>query len=296
MRKSKLSGRKSFIPLKTDFSIKEVFENETVRRYFIRDALGIPLEEIKSVRLMNPALPKLRFPEKQGILDILLELNNDTKINIELQLVNQKDWDKRQLFYLSKIYTADLRRGENYDRAKRCIAISILDFNFTGEKEYHNIYRFRNKKGREFSNMMEIHTIELRKMLTGEDALDDWVRLFNAGSEEELDMIKTGNTGIQEAIRELKRMSFMGNIRALYESRLKYKRDLYGWKEYVREEAQKEGLEKGRAEGHREGVQLGIEKTAERMLAMQMDISVIASATNLSEERIKQIADKIRKS
>lgn len=46
------------IPLKYDFCVKEVMENETVRTHFISDVLGIPLKDIKSVRILNPFLWK----------------------------------------------------------------------------------------------------------------------------------------------------------------------------------------------------------------------------------------------
>ena len=46
------------ISLKYDFSFKYLFLNEAVRRHFISDVLGIPLEEIRSVRLANTFLWK----------------------------------------------------------------------------------------------------------------------------------------------------------------------------------------------------------------------------------------------
>ncbi len=58
------------IPLKYDFCIKEIMENETVRKHFISDVLHIPLKNIKSVRIMNPFLWKRYKKQKLGILDI----------------------------------------------------------------------------------------------------------------------------------------------------------------------------------------------------------------------------------
>jgi len=71
---------------KQDYVIKELFHNETILKYFISDVLRIPIESILSVRLLNPFLRKGFSRHKQGILDILLELNDRTKINIELQV------------------------------------------------------------------------------------------------------------------------------------------------------------------------------------------------------------------
>lgn len=81
-----------------------------------------------------------------------------------------------------------------------------------------------------------------RLMLNEEtDPVDDWIRLLNAGTEEELDVIKTVNPGILEAIREVKVMSLRKNMRALYEAHMKELRDRNARDEYVREEGRIEG-------------------------------------------------------
>ncbi len=93
-----------------------------------------------------------------------------------------------------------------------------------------------------------------RLMLNEEtDPVDDWIRLLNAETEEELDVIKTINPGILEAIREVKVMSLRKNMRALYEAHMKELRDRNARDEYVREEGKKEGKIEGKAEGRIEG-------------------------------------------
>ena len=178
------------ISLKYDFSFKHLFLNEIVRRYFISDALGIPLEDIRSVRLTNTFLWKRYRRQKQGILDVVIELNNDSKVNIELQIEMLSYWDRRSLFYLSKLFTEGLLSGQKYSKLKRCICISILGFNLNEHPDYHRIYRLRDETGDEFSGMLEIHVVELNKTLSGTNRMDDWIRLFNAKTEEELEMWK----------------------------------------------------------------------------------------------------------
>ena len=223
--------------LKYDFCIKEIMENEIVRRHFISDVLGIPLTDIKSVRMMNTFLWKRFRNQKQGILDIQLALNDDTKINIEMQMIQKAHWKKRTVFYLAKMFTADLRRGEAYKKAKKCIAITILDFNIDERKTYHNVYTLRDQYGNEYTDIIELHTIELKKRPDKEQPspLDEWHSLFNAETEEELNMIKSGtkNLGIMEAIKELKEISITDRIRLEREYRLKAKRDREAEDEFV---------------------------------------------------------------
>ena len=46
------------IPAIEDFMVKELFRHEAIRKQFVSDVLDIPMEEIKSVRIMNPFLRK----------------------------------------------------------------------------------------------------------------------------------------------------------------------------------------------------------------------------------------------
>ncbi|MGN0291181.1 MAG: Rpn family recombination-promoting nuclease/putative transposase, partial [Lachnospiraceae bacterium] len=192
------------VSLKCDYCFKEWFSNETVRKYFISDVLDIPVESIRSVRLANTFLRRRYREQKQGILDVLVELNDDTKINIEMQTKFMSCWDKRDLFYLAKMYTEDLKVGERYSKLKRCVGISILDFNLTEDESYHRVYRLRDESGHEFSDLLEVHIIELGKKLKGTEKVDDWIRLINAKSTEELNMIGGKNVGIKTAIEEIK--------------------------------------------------------------------------------------------
>lgn len=66
-----------FISLRYDYSFKHLFRNEEVRRHFISDALEIPLDEIKSVRLANPFLWKQYIKQKQGILDVMIAVRSE---------------------------------------------------------------------------------------------------------------------------------------------------------------------------------------------------------------------------
>ena len=239
------------ISVRYDFAFKYLFLNEVVRRHFISDALGIPLEEIREVRLANTFLWKRYWRQKQGILDVVVELNDDSKVNIELQIEMLFYWDKRSLFYLSKLFTEGLLSGQKYDKLKRCICISILGFNMDERPEYHKVYRLRDETGYEFSDMLEVLVVELNKSLSGNHRMDDWIRLFNVKTEEEMEMLKTStkNLGILEAIKEVRVMSLRKNLRLIHEARLKEIRDRDAREDYVRREGWNEGRNEGRNEG-----------------------------------------------
>lgn len=243
--------------LKSDFAVKELFAHETVRRQFLSDVLGIPAGDIKAVRIENPFLRKVFRRQKQGILDIVLVLNDDTKIDIEMQVYRQKHWTKRDLYYLARMYTDDLLVGENYGKLRRCVSISLLDFTlFPDTSKYHSVYRLRDESGKELTDLWEVHIIELCKPLEGR-AVDDWIRLFNADNREELEMIAIKNESMREVIGVVKDMGLRRTLKWIYDDYWKSKRDRWAEDEYVRDEGiaigRAEGLSIGKIEGKAEG-------------------------------------------
>ena len=209
--------------LKYDDNFKQLFLNEEVRRYFISDALGIPVEEIRSVRLANTFLWKQFRWQKQGILDVLLELN---------------------------VFSENMRVGQDYTKLKRCVCISILGFNLDENPKYHRIYRLRDEDGEEYSDLIEIQVIELNKLPNGQSRMDNWIRLFNAKTKEELDMLeaKTKNRGILEAIKEVRVMSLGQRWKMMYGAHMKLIRDQHARDDYVRNEGRAEGRAEGKIE------------------------------------------------
>lgn len=244
----------NLVSLKTDYVFKEIFSHENVRKQFLSDVLRIPLESIRTIRITSSFLRRQYRWQKEGIIDMSLELNDNTCIDLELQVRAQNYWYKRQLFYLAKMYTESLRTGQNYGRLRKCISIGILDFKLRSDERYHTKYTLRSEDGTEYPDLFEIHTIELRKPLNGKDPVDDWIRLFNAKTEEDLAMIRRKSLGIEEAIESLRELSLAKKLRYYFEMREKARRDRWAEDEYVRDEGIAIGKEQGKAEGKAEDI------------------------------------------
>jgi len=251
----------SFISVKADFAFKELFGIEIVRKQFISDVTGIPFEQIRSVKVVNPFLRKRFARQKQGIMDVVLVLENGTRIDIEMQLKPQKDWTKRNLFYLARMYADDLGAGQRYDRLKKCITISILDFNQIPGDKSHSVFTLRDAEGREWTDQFEVHIIELRKKLTGDSPVNDWIRLFNATCEEDLDMIQSKSQGMIEAVGAVRSMGLVKNLRWMFEQHQKAIRDRWAEDDYIREESEARGRAEGRAEGAAAAVDTAMRNT-----------------------------------
>lgn len=79
-------------------------------------------------------------------------------------------WPNRILFYLSKTYTGQIRTGEDYDALKKCIHVSILDFiHFPKDKScYRKITLCDTETGEQYTDLLEIHILELKKLSADE--------------------------------------------------------------------------------------------------------------------------------
>ena len=208
--------------------------------------------------------------------------------------MRQKFWEKRSLYYLAKMYADILFMGEHFDRLRRCVAISILDFNLTEDDRYHSVYRMRDEMGKDYSDLLELHIIELRKKLTGNSRLDDWIRLFNAETEEDLHMIKTKNAGVQRAKYVIQEMSLAEAMRDALESYRKRKMDRKSEDAYV--------YDQGKEAGEQIGMERGIEQGKQEVLLDlvqkgKLDVETAAETCGITpkefQEKMTEITDKV---
>ena len=266
---------------KVDFAFKEIMANEKARIGFLSAVLKIRPEEIKETRILNTYLQKIHEDDKQGILDVRILMNNDTEIDTEIQLSELKVWADRSLFYLSKMYTEQIKQGESYDVFKKCVNISILNFTlFPKEEEFYSRFHIReDTKNFLYTDKMEFHVIELPKLpeeiKENSSDIELWAKFINAERKEELEMIATKNSYIASAYEQLQIISQDKEKRLEYEAREKARRDY--------NQSMKEAEQRGK---QREQFII-----AKNMLLKNLDISVIAECTGLSEEEVKTLKE-----
>jgi predicted transposase/invertase (TIGR01784 family) len=74
----------------------------------------------------NKTLSAEIIGDKKSILDIRATVNDGTKVNIEVQLCNLGNMDKRSLFYWSREYSKGIKSGQDYQELPSVIAINIV--------------------------------------------------------------------------------------------------------------------------------------------------------------------------
>lgn len=155
---------------KNDFVFQRIFgrqENKEILISFLNAVLMLEDEnKLNDIDVIgNTKLEKDRPEDKLGILDIKARTISGIQINIEIQIVNQYNMDKRTLFYWSKLYTEQLSEGQTFNELKKTITINILDFEYIKVENYHSVFHLweDNRKDYKLTDVLEIRFIELPK-------------------------------------------------------------------------------------------------------------------------------------
>ena len=91
----------------------------------------IEIKKIKIVKQYN--LDKETVKNRGAVLDVLAELNDDTIVNVEMQMTDYKNTVERSVFYDSGVYHEGLIKNADFKDAKRTIGIWILNYNIFEE-------------------------------------------------------------------------------------------------------------------------------------------------------------------
>ena len=286
------------LPLTSDIVFKRVFSkegNEDILKALLEAILEIPIQDVV---VKNPELPRNLYESKAGILDVKVEIDKNIICNIEMQVKDLKNMDKRSTYYMSRILSDELKKNEKYTEVKNTIVINLLNFEFYKRNSYHSIahMKFEKTKEKAFIDLgyqnedeiatqdLEMHFIEIPKFVKknpeANTKLEQWLWLI-AGREEKLEMAKKENKEIKKAMDIIDEMSMDEKEWELYQSRkmaiMDYNTGIY--------EAKEEGKEEGLKEGERRK-QIEI---AKELLKLGMSIEDIQKATKLTIEEIKKL-------
>ncbi len=277
---------KTKIPITNDYIFKKIFAkkgNESILKDFLIGVLEIPIEKVEVEAEVS--LEKQLEENKLGRLDIVAVLNNNTIVNIEIQMINLHNFIERSLYYWSGNYYNDLKAGENYQKVKRTIAINILDYELFEEGPYHEIARLkRDYQNKILTEKIEMHFIQIpkfRKEKRGvETKLEQWMQFISQTNERGVELAMKENKEIRKAKEEYEYLT--GDAA---ERRLAFLRD-----KAIRDEKsiRQGGREEGREEGKKE-MQIEITK---KLLKKKIPIEQIMEITELSKEEIEELRNK----
>ena len=268
---------------KIDVVFQSLFskQNERVTKAFAEALLDKKIEKIKINE--DKELFRGKPEEKLGILDLELDINENEKVDVEIQLVDRSNIQERLLYYFSKLYSNEIRRGDDYGQAKRVIMVAILDYNLNLTKEIKQMetkwkLREENNKDLVLTDKIEIDIIELSKVKeeyekNKQNKKAQWALFISDPNKKEVQEIMKSNEDIEEAVVTVHKMTEDEKMRRIADLREKALLD-----------------EKAiRRKGYQDGEKKQQTSIAKKLKDKGMRLEEIAEVTGLELEEIKKL-------
>lgn len=282
---------------RVDLAFKKIFGVEENKDLLISliNSIVSKEDQVAEVTLLNPYNPKNFWTDKLSILDIKAKSESGKIFNIEIQVTDEADYDKRALYYWAKMYTQQLREGAGYSELSKAIGIHILNFiSITNTDNYHNAFQLTEKNsGLVYFKDIELHTIELNKFAKNpkeelsdvvkkvKNALDIWLPFLTRNDLLNKDNLpkELDNKELKKALTILEVINLSDAEREEYENRREWLRiEMSAFKR-----AEERGIEKRNIE------------IAKNLLLKNIDINIIADSTGLTTEKIEKLKVEIDK-
>ena len=259
MKKSseqKVEPRKnSLLKPKNDVVFQNLFskKNEKITKAFVEALLEEKIENI----LINEEKELIReHPEdKLGILDLEVDVNGKEKVDIEIQLIKKEQFVERLIFYFSKLYVNQIKKGNMYRDSKGVVIIAIIDYELELTKKINKMetkWKLREDENAQIilTDKIEIRIIELKKIMkeyikNKQSTKNQWIMFLNNPEDKEVEGIMKENEEVKEAVVEVRKMSEDEKMRRLADLREKAIRD----EAACYDAGVSDGIEKGRKEG-----------------------------------------------
>lgn len=279
MSESYLKSKKILSP-KLDVVFQALFGEVGSEKITGRFLQSILKQEVSEVDLsQNTVLRREQEDDKLGILDIMAKINEKEYCNIEMQLVDTGEIRERILYYWSKIYARQLKKGQKYRELEKTIVILIANFEIKGleDLKYHTEWKIMDKETQKviLTDKFELRIIELPKIKEEEqEELIDWLLFLENPQSERVKTKMEENEELKEAVEKLEGMSEDDYMQRIADLREKAILDYNSGMDTA--------LRKGIAEGEKKAKL----ETAKKMLEKGMDIDTIIEVTGLSKEEI----------
>ena len=283
------------LQLTNDYIFKRLFSkkgNEDILKDLLEGILEIPIKEVE--------LERVDIKDKLGVLDIKAIINENITVNIEMQVVDEKNMIERTLYYWAGLYYTGLKRGRDYKLNNKVITINILMYNIFKKENYHTIATIRDNENKEkITDKLEIHFIELPKFLKskekGNRKLRQWLEFICNKRKGEIEMAVRENEKIAKASQEWEYLRGDEAVKRMAFLREKWERDWNSGMHSAEEEGIEKGMKKGIKEGEKRGKKLKTEEIAMKMLRKGIEEATIEEVTNLTLEEIEKIKERLKK-
>lgn len=276
-----------------DKVFKELFtRNKSCMADFLKCVLEIPDDEFDHLEYVDTHTRVESELDGEYILDICVHTKHNV-VDVEVQVRRSPVIEQRIVVYLSNMVKDQTANGVKYSDLKKSVSILIAaEHNVKEGKRYFHKYTMRDKEDNsEFTNLLEVDLLELKKLPNEGDGsnLWDWLKFIKTDNEGEMEELANKNPEIKKAYNSLKALSSDEAMR-----HLAHQREMYIQNEMaINEEKYNQGREEGKAEGIEEGLEKGKQnekiEIAKNLLSINLPIEQISKATGLSKEEIEKL-------
>ena len=292
--------------LLNDFAFKYVFgEDCKEANDSLKSLLTVFLErKVNYVVVKNSEMVKDYSKMKSPRLDLLVEFDDQTTVDLEMQLRQTKDnLPIRFSYYLARLHGSQELEGKYYGELKETIVLVFFNVNLIDNNRMCNTFTLRNEEGLSFveesQDRMKIRTVEMAKlnihkpledMNEQEKMIYYFLNCHKGMDDSKIKVMIESDGVIQMLEKRVETISDDGwkkiieDFQKLHENEERMERQL------ELEEAQKQAKEaqKQANEAQKEVKELNQERIlmVQMMLKNGMSISQIAKCVSKSEEEI----------
>ncbi|HWQ40466.1 MAG TPA: Rpn family recombination-promoting nuclease/putative transposase [Desulfosporosinus sp.] len=246
---------------KSDIIFKRLFRDRQILIPFLNDTLHLNgPDRIADVTLLETTKEREHPEDKQISMDIQAITEQNMRVNIEIQLKDEQNMEKRSVYYWATMAASMMSIGMDYKDLPKAISILFVGFSlFPQTDDYRNVFQFREKKKHFLlTDMGEILYVELPKALgklkeqlvtATDDPSLKWIIFLLAPNDEtmaeEVETMAINDPVMNYAVQRLDEISSDPAVIAEYQRRRKFELD-----EAARiTRATRLGEEKGKLEG-----------------------------------------------
>ena len=281
-----ITNEKSLLKPKIDIVFQSLFNKNNIKitKSFAEALLDKKINSI--VINEDKDLIKNKPDDKLGILDLQIDIDDEEKVDVEIQLIKRGEFIKRMLWYLTKMYSTQIHKGDKYKELKKVVLIAIIDFELKQTKEFkemETIWKLIETKKREkiLTDDLEVRIIELNKAKdmyrnNRKDEKAQWMLFLDNPNSKEVKNIMKENEEINDAIIKVREMTEDEKMERLAFLRQKAIMD----EEAIRDAGFEDGIENEKI------------RIIKKLHSMNMPIEQIANIVEVNIEEVKDMINK----
>jgi len=304
---------------KIDLVFKKLFGSEENKDILLSliNAILPDRQQVAKITLKNPYNVSDYAEGKLSILDIKAEDEQGRLFDIEMQIRDTKFYGKRALFYWAKMYGSQLdyindlptaseqiseldklaeleKQGKlGYSGLKKCIVISLMDFNFFEDDEYRRFYTLKDGKTNEQHHdldYLDLYFVELKKykgkLPIIKTTLERWITFLNTAH-------RYDNKNLPQELAEIKEIRRASQaLEALYldkEEKIYYESQQKFWLD--QNTFVNDAIERGIKKGVEEAVGKAVEEAVGKAVEEAVGQTELNSKIEIAKNALKKGAD-----